>query len=318
MPNPLLPDALLDSSNLRPAAIAGSSRCPLCEAQGALLRTFAKFETESTRLWKCSGCGTCYLDPQPSDRWLALEYKDYYARRANGMGVGKDDHFRAFFETHPVSQFSRALEIGGGEGACARAFLRAAPNSKLTVIESNAECEAFYRAIGTQVDLKTMSLEDWARAASASPSKTKVDLILCFDVLEHLRAPGAMLRILASTHLEPSGQFWATFPNADAFSRKALGALWPQYKTEHLFYFSESAVRQMCFEAGLDILELKPARKYLSIAYLLGVARNFGPQLTRPVFSILSRILPRWVQNQKINFSLGEWLLIAKKKENPA
>lgn len=308
----LTKDMIADSKT---AVLSETSFCPLCRSHGVRIRTFAHLESESTTLWSCSGCHCSYLDPQPSDRWLAHEYKDYYRRRANDLGSGKGDHFRFFFETHPVRNIESALEIGGGEGACAREFLKASDNARLTVIESNPECEAFYKDLEPRVELKTVSLEAWLRSSSISnEANLKVDLVLCFDVIEHLRAPTFMIRQITSQNLNAQGQVWATFPNYDSLSRKLLGRLWPQYKTEHLFYFSRASVERLCSEAGLDVLELKPAQKYLSIAYLLGVGRNFGPELTRPLFSLLSRALPRFVQNWRLRFALGEWLLIAQKK----
>lgn len=297
-----------------------NSTCGVCGGPGVLRRDFAHRSVagreidESVALHECLQCRSAYLYPQPSDAWLANEYKDYYVRRSNNIGDGKSDHFKKVFESHPVTNFHRALEVGGGEGACAKQFLLAAPHADITVIEANRECEPFYKEMGGRCHLRQTSLEQWLSDSSAvSP---RHELILCFDVIEHLRNPVATIGSLVQGALEPSGQIWASFPNYDSLSRKLLGKIWPQYKVEHLFYLSREGVARLCERTGLEIVHLGNGRKFLSIGYLFGIGQSFGPKPTRWIFRILSSVIPKALQSMKLSFSLGEWLLIAKRKSH--
>ncbi len=294
-----------------------TSACIICGGNGVHRRFFAKrsgpnLTTESIALHECSKCRVGYLFPQPTDMWLANEYEDYYVRRSNGIGDGKTDHFKKVFEEHPVTKFQRALEVGGGEGACAKQFLLAAPKAEITVIESNRECEPFYKEMGSRCHLAQTSLEQWLGESHNAPARHQ--LILCFDVIEHLRQPVDTIKTLVQTSLEPSGQIWASFPNYDSLSRKILGRVWPQYKVEHLFYLSREGVNLLCERADLEIVHLSNGKKFLSIGYLLGIGQGFGPKPTRWIFRLLCTVVPGSLQSLKLSFSLGEWFLIAKRR----
>lgn len=279
--------------------------CPICASRGQKLRAFSRRGNERTTLVHCSGCATAYLAPQPSDSWLAEEYRSYYDRRRTPEG--KSANFRAFFAKYDPSRFSKVLEVGGGEGDCARELKTLAPHVELTVVESNTDCRAFFSGIDCQLEINT--LETWLATAGTQ----KYDLILCFDVLEHLRDPSQTLSAL-TRHLNDGGEIWATFPNFDSLSRRLFGSFWPQYKNEHLFYFSRQAVEKLCADAGLTIRTLSPHEKELSLSYLLAVGSGFGPSPLKKTFGAIRSIVPKSIGNTQVRLRFGEWLLVARKE----
>lgn len=280
-----------------------TAACPICQDRAGLVRSFSQRGAERTSLFRCSRCAAGFLHPQPSNEWLAAEYENYYGRRqAPG---GKSENFRTFFERFDPRGFASILEVGGGEGDCARELKKAAPQSQLTVVESNPDCHPFFAGIDCELHVK------WLEAWLETPSERKYDLILCFDVLEHLREPENVLLAL-SARMQPQARIWATFPNFDSLSRRWLGSLWPQYKDEHLFYFSRQSVERLCAAADLSIVSLTPHVKRLSIGYLLAVGSGFGPLPLKWFFRFLKLLTPGFIQAKMISLRLGEWLLIAR------
>jgi hypothetical protein len=64
----------------------------------------------------------------------------------------------------------------------------------------------------------------------------------------------------------------------------------------------------------MERLYLRPLKKNLPVKYLLNVGRNFGPGLTKKIFSILHKIVPPKWGNSNLSLGFGELLWVAKKK----
>jgi SAM-dependent methyltransferase len=260
------------------------------------------YQNEVAVVVQCANCKAAFLSPQPSDAWLSHEYSGYYKRRSTG--VQKLENFRRFFKNHDLGDANRILEIGGGEGACARAVLENKPAAQLTVVEAHADAKRFYSDIHCQ--LISATLEDWLQTNSE-----RFDLILLFDVLEHVRDPASVLRALR-TCLNPGGRIWLSVPAYDSVSRRILGRFWPQYKPEHLFYFSREGLETAFANAGFTNTNLKRHTKYLPLSYLLSVGAGFGPRVSQIIFGALRSFIPAFAQKWMITFCLGERLVQAQ------
>jgi hypothetical protein len=154
--------------------------------------------------------------------------------------------------------------------------------------------------------------DESAEDAAARVGAARHDVVLAFDLMEHLRDPGAWLAELVANRLRPGSVIVATFPNYDALSRRLLGPLWPQYKLEHLHYFSERGIAQMAARVGLATRRLDPLTKRLPVAYALDVASAFGPALTQRLARVVRAVTPGVVRAATLPFRLGEWLWIAE------
>jgi hypothetical protein len=252
------------------------------------------------------------LVPQPDDAWLATEYAGYYSRRNAVASGGKRDYFRWLFSRRDPSRFRRVIELGGGEGDCARELRARNSEASLEVVESNPECRSWFE--GTDCTLRVETLESAVSSANGAPR----DLVILFDVLEHLRDPAAALSAMGANLMAPGGELWATFPNGESLSSRLLGRLWPQYKVEHLFYPSRAGTEALCRRAGLELVSLDVHRKRLSLGYLVSVGAGFGPAPLRALFRLASSILPRAVLQVPIDLPYGEWFLVARKPSAPA
>lgn len=286
--------------------------CSLCGGDSSLIRPFATRGDESTSLLKCSGCHCEFLSPQPSDDWLGEEYSGYYQKRKSTVTQTKKSWFSKLLKSMEIDlNNKRVLELGGGEGDCAAALTSIWPKSQMTVVESNPQCINFYDAI--PCTLSNQSVEDFLSLNAPQSDDEKFDIVLMFDLIEHLRAPKENLRRLSEVQLKPGATLLATFPNSDSLSRRWFHRLWPQYKIEHLWYFSRTSVEKIAAELGLEIITLKSLTKKLPPDYLLTVGSHFGPDFVQFLSRLIIRILPKTIKKWPLSFKWGEWQLVAQK-----
>jgi SAM-dependent methyltransferase len=285
----------------------GELRCRLCRAPGDRRRWLERRGDEALALVRCRGCGTEFLEPQPSDGWLAEEYRNYFERRATALVRPKRDHFRRLLARAGIDfRGRRVVELGPGEGDCIAALRAGWSGVRVTAVEANPQGRAHLEALGCEV--VTAPIERWV-----GDGDDRFDAVLLFDLLEHLREPLAVAAALGSRRLEAGGALIATFPNVESWSRRALGRWWPQYKVEHLFYFSRRAVAALAGAAGVDTLRLERLDKRLPLAYLLQVGSHFGPPALRRASRLVRPCLPASLATLSPPLPLGEWLWVARR-----
>jgi hypothetical protein len=88
--------------------------------------------------------------------------------------------------------------------------------------------------------------------------------------------------------------------------------MWPQYKPEHLFYFSRGAVAEMARQANLSTVVLESLSKSLPVGYFLSVGSNFGPAPVRSLSKLVRAMTPSILRRVQIPLRLGEWLWVAR------
>lgn len=199
------------------------------------------------------------------------------------------------------------LEVGAGEGECARACTTGWPGVKYTAVESNQESRAYYDSIDCR--LVEQSLEQFIDG----DTQERFDVILLFDLIEHLRDPEKTLGILVQKFLKSDSLVVATFPDASSGSRRWMGSLWPQYKLEHLYYFTPGAIESVEKRLHLKTHKLHSLEKTLPVEYLIQVGSHFGPAATQSITRGLSALVPGALKRRNIRLPLGELLWIAEK-----
>ena len=83
----------------------------------------------------------------------------------------------------------------------------------------------------------------------------RFDAITMIDFIEHVRDPEAELR-LAGDRLAPGGRLLISTPRADSTVARATGRYWPQYREEHLTYFSLAGLAAVLQRAGLVVVRV--------------------------------------------------------------
>lgn len=258
------------------------------------------------RLMRCRSCAAEFLSPQPSDAWLAEEYAEYYMRRET---LGSRP--RAAFFGRVLSRLEvdfdgrRVLDLGAAEGDFVHALLQRWPGARVTAVEGNPEARPFLVELDCRYVAK--SAESWLEA---SP-RERFDFVFLFDMLEHVREPLRLLRKLVERKLEDGARIVATFPSTASLSRRALGRLWPQYKVEHLVYFSDEAVSRLEAATGLRRVALRPLTKKFPLDYWLAAGSGFGPPPLRQIAAVVRRALPTTPRRAALSLPAGERLWVA-------
>lgn len=146
---------------------------------------------------------------------------------------------------------ARVLEIGCATGYLAEA-LKQRRHCSVTGIEANAAAGEQARAHCERVVIGDAETLDFA----ALFEQEQFEVILCADVLEHLREPGALLCRLAPL-LAAGGQIIASIPNV-AHGSVRLALLGGEFRYQetgllddtHLRFFTRESVQQLFEDAG--------------------------------------------------------------------
>lgn len=279
--------------------------CPICQSESKKVRSFAKRGDEVLDLYTCSSCGQEFLHPYPSDEWLAEEYSQYYKKRQAGLTRAKVPYFQDLFKKLDIDLSNKSvLELGPGEGDAIFAIKSLYSNVDITAVERNEEANSLFSDLSCRYF--NMFLEEYL---SKGIDQTKFDIILLFDVLEHLKDPVETLRSLAGK-LKPNGKIIATFPVSDSLSRKVLANTWPQYKVEHLNYFTNNSIHILGKKTDLKVQLNEVLTKNLSLDYLLNVGKGFGPGSFQRMSLLMDRMTPNKVKKMNLKMKYGEKLVV--------
>ncbi len=281
--------------------------CPLCTGELVQKRAFRRRGEESVALLRCLSCRTEQLHPQTSADWLAAEYSIYNQRVIAGIERPRKVFFRKLLLDAGVNPAGkRILDVGCAEGDCIAAINEIAPTAEITGVEPYGE------AFPGLASLRCRTITQPIELCLAQFEPDYFDIVLLCDVLEHLRSPVEILRkITAAT--APGGIILVTTPDVDSLSRRMFGRFWWQYKPDHLFYFSRSALRKMGEHAGLDTQKMQSLKKTLPLAYLYAVGRSASGPLFRTATRMFFRITPSSWLHRNLTAYFGELLWIAKK-----
>lgn len=153
-----------------------------------------------------------------------------------------------------VPRGSRVLELGCATGYLTRALLERG----CAVVAVDNDAAALSRARGTGVTALLLDLEHAAALVELTPYGP-YDVIVCADVLEHLRDPTGVLAALAAL-LRPGGSVVVSLPNV-GFWRNRLALLRGRWDytdqgildRTHLRFFTPATARVMATDAGLEV-----------------------------------------------------------------
>ena len=83
------------------------------------------------------------------------------------------------------------------------------------------------------------------------------DVVVAFDVLEHLVDPIKMLKII-NFKIKDQGKIFLTYPHSESFRSKILKDDWPMVSPlSHIHYFSKKSTKIMLEKTGYEIIFIK-------------------------------------------------------------
>jgi SAM-dependent methyltransferase len=199
---------------------------------------------------ECARCGLAFINPRPKDEHIpALYAEDYCLRRkANGYvdRYGARKRLRTLRHLG-VEPHGRVLEVGCATGefcdSVRRRCTAATQVLGLDICETAVE-EARRRWRGLTFRHGTIDDLD---------EKDAFDVILAFELIEHVASPGAFFR-KASALLAPGGALCLTTPNLDCGSAVGFDR-WHGFAAsfEHLFFFSAATLAGYAAKHGMRL-----------------------------------------------------------------
>jgi 2-polyprenyl-3-methyl-5-hydroxy-6-metoxy-1,4-benzoquinol methylase len=320
--------------------------CPLCGSDGAYPLWFrpldadravdAHLAPQDTAGWwvvRCAQCGLGRVDPLPLEDDLAAIYDESYvtpgafAGIAHQGGIGSSLHVydrpggrQASLRWHGarlgrIERFGlngqhgrsreRLLDVGCGAGY----FLDAARAAgwQVTGVELSEPASQVARSL-LGLDVFTGALVEAAFSDGA------FDLVTMFEVVEHMRDPGAALRE-ANRVLRQGGLLAVEVPNDMDAYRAALasaGNRWWVIPPVHLYYFNASTLSRWLLMNGFEPVYL--ATEGSVGGDLLSQLRGRGWQAGRLVAGGVRRLLAPLDWTLERTHRHSELIILAQKR----
>jgi 2-polyprenyl-3-methyl-5-hydroxy-6-metoxy-1,4-benzoquinol methylase len=230
-----------------------ATRCPACDSPGRAA-LYAELTDENSRcapghwsLWRCSACGTAYLDPAPTRETIGRAYRSYYTHD----GLGHEEVSRLgglLFATLPARPPAiRLLDVGSGSGFL---VLRARQLGwDAEGLEPDQAAVQAARSHGVPITQGTVE----------SHEPRGYDVITMNHVIEHMHEPVDALRACRRA-LRPDGSLWLATPNIGSLGHRVLRTAWYGLDPpRHLAVFSEPGLAAALAAAGFGRVEWRPS-----------------------------------------------------------
>lgn len=227
----------------------GDRTCPVCaarnnspiypEAQDPI--TWDRFQ-----IVKCSLCGLAYTVPRPSvmDRYYPPKYRAYGPVAQSVLSALYRMRVARWALLKPAG--GTVLEVGCGPGLMLAAFRRR--GWQVLGIERSREAVEAAKAVS--------GVKIVATPVHALPPDARFDLIVMFQVLEHIAEPVALLRECAS-RLAPGGFLIVNVPNFASWQARFGGSKWLHLDPpRHLSHFTPQTLSGTLQRAGLQLVQL--------------------------------------------------------------
>jgi SAM-dependent methyltransferase len=299
-------------------------------------------------LYRCTSCGTGYLDPRPNAATIALAYSKYYTHGSAGDVGGAP---RSWWRRRRTAQRNAYLNAyygyqlsPGGSRSPRRlsaerrqrfdkfvCFLRY-PGKGALVLDigcGNGRVMMQLRSVGWEVSGVEPDPKSAAQAREAGfdvrPGLLEpgawpngyFDAITMNHVIEHLHDPVGILRTCAQV-LKPGGQISIATPNLESKGHEIFGPDWFGLQSPtHLVLFTSDSLRRAVGAAGFQpepALHLEPTAKEM-FRRSLHIRHRNDPVREKPPLPFGARLKTAWLgwnanRAARANPCLAESLLL--------
>jgi 2-polyprenyl-3-methyl-5-hydroxy-6-metoxy-1,4-benzoquinol methylase len=230
--------------------------CPACGSEAAA----PAFEKFGFAYLRCDACATLYMSPRPSEHVMS----DYYAASENYAYWAKHifpaseatrrekihkpwlQRIVGVCERHGIPR-GRLVEVGPGFGTFCAVAIEARAFREVVAIEPTPELADACRSRGVPVIEK--------RVEDVGPEVAPADVVVSFEVIEHLFAPRRFLD-LAARLVRPGGLLVLSCPNGEGFDVAMLGATSQAVDPEHVNLFNPRSLQRLVERCGFRTLEV--------------------------------------------------------------
>jgi SAM-dependent methyltransferase len=207
---------------------------------------FGQVTDKPQTIWKCGQCEVGFLDSP------GIDYESGNYRKM----VDDDDTVEHFYKSHDVEQLEKIKVIGTGTirdgviadvGCGAGSFLDLVKGYSSTTIGIEPQ-----RGYHSALIAKGHHVYDYC-ADVPNEWWGKVDLAVCFSVIEHLDDPVDFL-LQVRKLLRTDGQLLVSTPNLNDWLLGLLPDVYPSffYRVVHQWYFGESSLIHLARIAGFS------------------------------------------------------------------
>lgn len=260
------PEALLNrylalSAEDAQRCFAGGDRVPhACVAcAGADLQ--AEFDKNGFAYATCRRCGTLFQTPRPPLQAFEAFYRDsvssrYWAEqffptvaeaRRERIFRPRVERLVQMCEAHGIT-VGQLVDVGAGYGILLDEWRRLRPRTGMLAIEPSSTLAAECRAKGLEV------IEDIAE--NVTGYQGHADLVVCFEVLEHVYDPLLFIRTLADL-AKPGGYVFVSTLCVDGFD---IQTLWERsnsiFPPHHINFLSVDGFGRLFERAGLEVVSI--------------------------------------------------------------
>lgn len=138
------------------------------------------------------------------------------------------------------------LDVGSGYG-----FMRI-PYEENGHVTTGIEISDY----AAEIAKREYKLETIVGDISALPKGNEFDLILCFDIIEHIEKPRQFIKQV-SEKLKSGGYLVIRTPNLQSLEAKVFGDKFHSFKLEHLNYFSVKSLTYVFMDLDFEIIFIK-------------------------------------------------------------
>ena len=286
---------------------SATADCPVCGSVSVQ-------EYGRRKLWsltQCSQCASVYRTVFPTqeelDEIYGSDYYDSWNIEANAesfwqMKIKNSSSYLMKLDRYlPHHRDRTLLDVG-----CAHGFMLEAA-SQLGYVSSGLEIspagdiarERGFHVVGSNLEDRPFPPESF-------------DVVTMIDVIEHLTDPVEALRCVYAM-LKPEGIVFLVTPDIGSLSARIMRSAWPHYLPEHLIYYSPTSMHTLLDRTGLDVMEIGPGYKHLTISYIVGhLSSSLGGFIPKGLWSI-ANALPSLFTGKPLRYRT-EMIAIGRKK----
>lgn len=219
------------------------------------------YTKEPISMLQCENCNVIWHEPVIHDLEMYYESQEY---RNSLEGTSEELEFykKHDFETLVKFQYTGTMiyrnkiiaDIGCGCGAFLD-FVKGVAKECIAVEPSQT-----YRDIMRQKGYDTYAYMQEAM----SEWRNKIELITSFDVIEHVEKPVEFIKEIHAL-LKTNGKAIIGTPTDAPIMRELLGNIYEQkllFSTQHLWIFSEEALKKMTEDSGFRNMKVKYFQRY--------------------------------------------------------
>lgn len=255
------------------------------------------------RMVECANCGLIYSSPilRPDVIYELYRHSPFLqeAQLAN-MIRDYQDQLRNLLPLLPSK--GRLLEIGCANGL----FLKAALELGFEDVRGVEPGEESIRAADSVVRDKIVNA--LFRADLFPPES--FDVVCCFQVLDHLLDPAAVLRDAAKL-LRKGGLVLLLNHNIRSWFPRVLGERCPMYDIEHIYLFDKRTVAQLLQNNGFEVVGVRNVPNSYTLSYTVKMF-PLPPPVKRLVFAVCEKF---GLGSFRIRLPAGNMVSIGRKPQ---